>query len=67
MRPALEDLLRIPDEAPEVDWQLHPCLAALADLMPQDPQVLLQLQIHTQTILRSLFKCSAGATASLPT
>ena len=42
---ALEDLLSVPDEAPEVDRQLHACLTALADLMAQYPQIFLKLHI----------------------
>ena len=57
MRLALEYLLRIPDEAPEIDRQLHPRLAALADLMPQDPQVLLQLQTHTRQLRSKRSAC----------
>lgn len=45
MRLAPEDLLSVPDEAPEVDRQLHARLTALANLMPQNPQV--HLQLHT--------------------
>ena len=45
MRLALEDLLSVPDEAPEVDGQLYACLTTLANLIAQHPQVLLKL--HT--------------------
>ena len=45
MRLALEDLLRVPDEAPEVDGQLHARLTTLPNLVAQHPQILLQLQM----------------------
>ena len=44
MRLALEDLLGVPDEAPEVDRQLHARLTTLPDLVAQHPQILLQLR-----------------------
>lgn len=60
MRLALEDLLSVPDEAPEVDGQLHACLTALANLVAQHPQVLLKL--YTADHSQELVQVQAGAT-----
>jgi hypothetical protein len=43
MRAALEDLLRVPDQALEVDRQLHTGVAGAHHLVAQHAQVLLQL------------------------
>ena len=71
MRLALENLLSVPDEAPEVDGQLHACLAALADLVAQHPQVLLKLQTggHPQRWILGASICritSNGGRTGLP-
>ena len=47
VRLAVEHLLRVPDEALEVDRQLHARLAAAQHLVPQHLQVLLQLRAPT--------------------
>ena len=49
VRLAVEDLLRVPDEALEVDRQLHAGLAAAQHLVPQHLQVVLDLRAPRQT------------------
>ena len=54
MRAALEDLLRVPDQAPEIDGQLHPRLPRAHHLVAQHAQVLLQLH-GTQNVQITTF------------